>query len=45
MGPPDGWVTEPDLGLTLGEQFTAFDNGVAPARAIHASGALGGVHV
>ncbi len=33
MGLPDGWVTDPDLGLTLPEQLTALGNGVLPKQA------------
>lgn len=33
MGLPEGWVTDPDLGLTLPEQLTALGNGVLPAQA------------
>ncbi|WP_447588221.1 hypothetical protein [Microbacterium lacticum] len=40
MGLPDGWVTAPDLGLTSPEQLTALGNGVVPAQAVHALGAL-----
>lgn len=40
MGLPDGWVTDPDLGLTLPEQLTARGNGVVPIQAIHALSAL-----
>jgi len=40
MGLPDGWVTDPELGLTLPEQLTALGNGVVPAQAVHALGAL-----
>lgn len=40
MGLPNGWVTDPDLGLTLPEQLAALGNGVVPVQAIHALGAL-----
>ncbi len=36
MGLPDGWVTNPELGLTQPEQLTALGNGVVPAQAAHA---------
>lgn len=36
MGLPDGWVTDPALGLTLPEQLTALGNGVVPAQAARA---------
>lgn len=44
MGLPDGWVTAPRLGLTPPEQLTALGNGVVPAQAIHALGALRRAH-
>ena len=40
MGLPDGWVTDPNLGLTPPEQLTALGNGVVPAQAAHALRAL-----
>jgi len=40
MGLPDGWVTDPELGLTLPEQLTALGNGVVPVQAIHALSTL-----
>nr|WP_154921174.1 DNA cytosine methyltransferase [Microbacterium testaceum] len=40
MGLPDGWVTNPDLGLTPSEQLTALGNGVVPAQAVHALSTL-----
>ena len=36
MGLPDGWVTDPGLGLTPPEQLTALGNGVVPLQAVHA---------
>lgn len=36
MGLPDGWVTNPELGLTQPGQLTALGNGVVPAQAAHA---------
>lgn len=42
MGLPDGWVTDPDLGLTPPEQLTALGNGVVPAQAVHALSSLYG---
>jgi DNA (cytosine-5)-methyltransferase 1 len=33
MGLPEGWVTDPALGLTLAQQLTALGNGVVPAQA------------
>ncbi len=44
MGLPDGWVTAPDLGLTLPEQLATLGNGVVPAQAVHALGALHRTH-
>jgi hypothetical protein len=40
MGLPDGWVTNPELGLTQPEQLTALGNGVVPQQARHALEAL-----
>ncbi len=40
MGLPDGWVSDPDVGLTPTEQLTALGNGVVPAQAIHALSTL-----
>ncbi len=40
MGLPEGWTTDPGLALTLPEQLTALGDGVVPAQAIHALGAL-----
>jgi DNA (cytosine-5)-methyltransferase 1 len=34
MGLPDGWVTDPDIGLTWGEQVKALGNGVVPQQAL-----------
>ncbi len=34
MGLPDGWVTDPDLGLTQVQQLTALGNGVLPQQAV-----------
>lgn len=45
MGLPDGWVTDPELELTLAEQLTALGNGVVPHQAVHALGALHRAHV
>ncbi len=44
MGLPAGWVTDLDLGLTPPEQLTALGNGVVPAQAVHALGALHRAH-
>ena len=33
MGLPDGWVTDPNLELTLPAQLTALGNGVVPGQA------------
>ena len=33
MGLPDGWVTDPDLKLTRGDQLKALGNGVVPQQA------------
>lgn len=40
MGLPEGWVTDPDLGLTPPAQLTALGNGVVPSQAVHALRAL-----
>lgn len=45
MGLPDGWVTDPELELTLAEQLTALGNGVVPHQAVHALGTLHRAHV
>jgi len=34
MGLPNGWVTDPDLGLTQVQQLTALGNGVLPQQAV-----------
>lgn len=36
MGLPDGWVTDPVIGLTRNEQLKALGNGVVPAQAAQA---------
>lgn len=36
MGLSPGWVTDPDLGLTVTEQLTALGNGVVPQQATEA---------
>ena len=33
MGIPDGWVTDPAIGLTRNEQVKACGNGVVPQQA------------
>lgn len=33
MGLPDGWVTDPEIGLTRNEQLKALGNGVVPQQA------------
>ena len=33
MGLPDGWVTDPALGLTRNQQIRALGNGVVPQQA------------
>jgi DNA (cytosine-5)-methyltransferase 1 len=40
MGLPEGWVTDPDLGLTPAQQLTALGNGVVSYQAAHALEAL-----
>ncbi|MEV8265794.1 DNA cytosine methyltransferase [Microbacterium sp. NPDC077057] len=40
MGLPDGWVTDPDLELSISEQLTALGNGVLPRQAVRALDAL-----
>jgi DNA (cytosine-5)-methyltransferase 1 len=34
MGWPEGWVTDPDIGLTRAEQLKAAGNGVVPQQAV-----------
>ena len=34
MGLPNGWVTDPDLGLTQVQQLTALGNGALPQQAV-----------
>lgn len=34
MGLPDGWVTDPELGLTRAQQLKAIGNGVCPQQAL-----------
>ena len=36
MGLPDGWVTDPTIGLTWAEQVKALGNGVVPQQALYA---------
>lgn len=36
MGLPDGWVTDPAIGLTRNEQLKACGNGVVPQQAMAA---------
>ncbi len=36
MGWPEGWVTDPDLGLTRNQQIKACGNGVVTQQAVHA---------
>ncbi len=33
MGLPDGWVTDPAIGISRNEQLKACGNGVVPAHA------------
>jgi DNA (cytosine-5)-methyltransferase 1 len=33
MGLPDGWVTDPAIGLSRGDQLKALGNGVVPQQA------------
>lgn len=40
MGLPDGWVTDPSIGLTWGEQVKALGNGVVPQQALLAMSIL-----
>jgi len=40
MGLPDGWVTDPALGLTHAQQLTALGNGVVPSQAVRAIAVL-----
>ena len=37
---PDGWVTDPSIGLSRNEQLKAIGNGVVPAQAFAALGIL-----
>ncbi|MDR2372851.1 MAG: hypothetical protein LBD77_01845 [Bifidobacteriaceae bacterium] len=36
MGLPEGWVTDPALGLPRRRQVKALGNGVVPQQAVHA---------
>lgn len=36
MGQADGWVTDPDLGLSRVSQLRALGNGVVPQQAVYA---------
>lgn len=36
MGLPDGWVTDPAIGITRNEQLKACGNGVVPQQAMAA---------
>jgi len=36
MGLPEGWVTNPEIGLTRNEQIKACGNGVVPQQAMAA---------
>lgn len=36
MGIPEGWVTDPAIGLTRNEQIKACGNGVVPQQAVAA---------
>jgi rRNA processing protein Krr1/Pno1 len=36
MGLPDGWVTDPAIGISRNEQLKACGNGVVPQQAIAA---------
>jgi DNA (cytosine-5)-methyltransferase 1 len=36
MGLPEGWVTDPAIGITRNEQLKACGNGVVPQQAIAA---------
>ena len=36
MGLPEGWVTDPAIGLKRTEQLKALGNGVVPQQAYHA---------
>lgn len=36
MGWPDGWVTDPDIGLLRRDQLRIIGNGVVPQQATHA---------
>lgn len=38
MGLPDGWVTDPDIGISRNEQLKACGNGVVPQQAVAALG-------
>lgn len=33
MGLPDGWVTDPDIGISRNDQLKALGNGVVPQQA------------
>lgn len=36
MGWPDGWVTDPDIGISRNDQLRIIGNGVCPQQAVHA---------
>lgn len=36
MGLPDGWVTDPAIGISRNEQLKACGNGVVPQQAVAA---------
>jgi DNA (cytosine-5)-methyltransferase 1 len=40
MGLPEGWLTDPEIGLTRSEQLKALGNGVVPQQAALAIRAL-----
>lgn len=43
MGLPEGWVTDPDLGLSRAQQLTMLGNGVVPQQAERAVMLLAGM--
>jgi DNA (cytosine-5)-methyltransferase 1 len=40
MGLPDGWVTDPAIGISRNEQLKACGNGVVPQQAVAALQAM-----
>jgi DNA (cytosine-5)-methyltransferase 1 len=45
MGQPDGWITDPAIGLTRNEQLKACGNGVVTQQAVAALRAMLGAQM